>query len=275
MGRMVSSKRWICAVIAGVSMAVPAQALRLEHFVGTLSVEFAGLPPLVVAGDGHAQLDAAGSPFVSLLVPESAYTGATSAVLVDGTQFGESSQYFPIGEILLSVRNGAGVLMDGAGVMPLRGLYRACLWGACSAPVFSGLPTARVTVPFTRNGTQGVGIGGSVFARGGDAGNVTVVGAPWTTAPVTVPGPNGMTLMRAGSIETPNGGSNFAGAAQHGGVVQMVTPIAVYLGSGNQIPTQYGGIATLRVTFTPEPGTAVLVAAGLIGLVELGRRRRS
>jgi hypothetical protein len=60
--------------------------------------------------------------------------------------------------------------------------------------------------------------------------------------------------------------------ARPGGVVRLVTPI--FLGSsigGGPLPAF--GILTLQ--FVPEPGTALLLASGIVGLVGIGRARRA
>ena len=97
---------------------------------------------------------------------------------------------------------------------------------------------------------------------------VTAVGAPWTTAAVTVDVGTSTTQL-AGFVHGP--ASNTSTAAQLGGVIQVVTPIVV---SSTTAPT-FRAAATLQLTFVPEPGTGALLAGGVALLAAIGRRKRS
>ncbi|MCG8591176.1 MAG: PEP-CTERM sorting domain-containing protein [Proteobacteria bacterium] len=98
---------------------------------------------------------------------------------------------------------------------------------------------------------------------------VTATGAPWTTGNamvtgITAPAPGG------GFVNT----ISLAGFDQRqGGLghLRLVSPIRVLTatGSGN-----ISGFAILDLHFVPEPGTAMLLGLGALGLVAAGRRWR-
>jgi hypothetical protein len=55
----------------------------------------------------------------------------------------------------------------------------------------------------------------------------------------------------------------------------MVTPVGVYLGDRFGPFLRMGGVATFEAVFAPEPGTIVLLGAGIAGLAAAGQRRRT
>ncbi len=240
--------------IAAFALAGQAHAAAVE-FTGSVSVAISALPPIVVTGSGVAVLNGSGG------------LGAlTSIDLVGGTFAATASipvtdtAAFPIGGVKSGVQNGAGSFTLG-GIMPVIGTSNVCLFGACNASV------ANVDVPFTQNGTRGVGIGGGPITVGFLV-QVTVQGAPWTTGVATIG-----TSSRSGFVHGPASGG-ASSAAANGGAVRLVTPVVINtnIGASPTLPA----FAIFDVTFAiPEPGTFLLLASGAVGLGLLGRKRMS
>jgi hypothetical protein len=122
---------------------------------------------------------------------------------------------------------------------------------------------------FTSGGTPLLGVplvagapGAVAFSSGGGV-SVTAVGAAWSAGTVAVTLPTSM----GGTITTSFAGyDNRVGGV---GTLQLVTPI--------RIDTNISGASliwtSLRLTFVPEPATALLLGAGTLGLAAHGRRR--
>jgi len=177
-----------------------------------------------------------------------------------------------------NISNGAGSFTGGplAGKMALKGTAITCLLGSalgCSNTVTNGGPTANLVVPFTQNGTRGVGLGGGPIIPKAAAGiHLTVNGNTWAQTAALNTGMG--TIKVVGFIHGPaSGGAATAGQAS--GVVELVTPtlISTSIGASATIPS----FAVLNLHFTttpvPEPGTLLLLSSGVVGLVVLGRRR--
>jgi hypothetical protein len=126
----------------------------------------------------------------------------------------------------------------------------------------------------------GFGIGGTFTTRiypaatgpnGFGPYRTSIIGAPWTVGPVTLDSTtNGGTMTLTGFVHGPASLTSSTGAP--GGMVQMVTVTRVANEAGwSIVPFHYFGILTVRVV--PEPGVALLLGAGIVGLLILGRHR--
>ncbi len=174
----------------------------------------------------------------------------------------------PIKGIQVTVMNGAGAFAGSGGAgfggsMPLLGVAKVCLFGACNAsgaPMTtyspgSPFPGANIGVPLT---VIGVGGGAAVAALV----NVTVIGAPWTTGTAAV-----------GTITVMGGVSPLSNTGAVSGNVTLVTP--VFISTNIPASAVVPSFGFLNLHFVPEPGTLVLLGSGIAGLVAFGRSRRS
>jgi hypothetical protein len=229
---------------------VEAQAATLG-FTGFLAIQIATLAPVAVPGSGLATVSGPGSHIDSLQLPASPF--AATGIVVPVTDPSAA----PIKGIHATVHNGAGSFAGGpglAGVMPINGVTKVCLFAPCSAP-----PPANLSVPLSV-----VGAGGSVFV--GALVNVTAIGAPWTAGTAAVG-----TLTAMGFQHGP--ASLSSSTANVSGALRLVTPIFISTNIGSSAVVPAFGILDLH--FVPEPTTALLVASGIAGFAMMGRSKRS
>jgi len=242
-------------------------------FVGAIDLEIGNLPPIPAAGLGTATVS--GVDLTNLSFPGGAFNEALVSIPVT-----DPAAAPIVGVLGKGVQNGAGTFSGGpfpaiGGKMALQGSAIVCLLGSalgCTAPVSLGGPAANLVVPFTMNGTRGVGLGDAPIFVPPKAGvHVTVQGDPWTAGTAGI-GTGMGTVKVLGFLHGPaSGGAATAGQAS--GVVQLVTPILVStsIGGISLVPTF--GILNIHFTTVPEPGTLLLLTSGVLGLAMLGRRR--
>jgi len=207
-----------------------------------------------VAGTGVATID--GLRVTGLALPAGAFSTAGRAIALGDPNLA------PLDGIQLSFANGAGAFAPTsggrlAGVMPLLGVAKVCLFGTCLHP-----PVANLTVPLTP-----VGAGGQAAAAKLGL-NLTVIGGPWTTGSQRLPGNIGLLETVSGFAHGPASATSTAGQAS--GSLQLVTPVTVNTNLGVDGPNR--GFAILSLHFVPEPATALLIAGGLAGLLWRGAR---
>ncbi len=249
----------LTAIALGAGLAGGASA-RVLGYEGTLTLDFIQpeLPTVAFTGTGVATVNgSAGRIPLGSLRLGAGISGVASAPVTD-------PDLSPLFAFSAEVTLGTGVLapISGGGSpltqneLRLGGEIRLCiLFASC----ISFLP-----VPLTVGGTRGAGIGGLVTLNTfGAAGvKISVVGAQWTIGATTV-----SNSVRSGFAHGPASGTTTT--AKEGGVVQLVTPVRVTtLGTGIDF------IGILRIVVVPEPGTGLLLGAGVIALAAMGRRKR-
>jgi hypothetical protein len=242
--------RRIRLVVSALSVAlVAASSAHAANipFTGTLTFKIPFLDPLVVAGAGVAAVNGSsgGSHINSLSLPAGAF--ATTGLLLPTTDVGAQ----PLAGLQLTVSNGAGAPLLPGGAMPLSGSVRVCLFAPCAS-----IPVANLSVPLGI-----VGAGGTAFVTG--PANLTVIGAPWTVSTAAVGAATAMGFRHGPASAT-------SSTALESGVIQLVTPIFVSTNIGAQPVLPVFGILTLH--FVPEPGTLLLISAGLAAMGVAGRR---
>jgi len=238
----------LAASLLALGLAGQSQAVQLG-FTGDLQIAISVLSPASLPGSGTATVNGAGPAghLTGLTIPANAF--AIENFIVPVTDPGAA----PIKGVQVTAANEQGSFSGTGGsgfggTMPIQGATKVCLFGACSAAV------ANLVVPLTP-----VGAGG--FAQVTAAVNLTVIGAPWTTGTVSIG-----TLSAQGGVAP----ASNTGAAS--GSVSLVTPVFVSTNIGASAVVPVFAFANLH--FVPEPGTLVLLGAGIAGLMSYGRTRR-
>jgi hypothetical protein len=244
----------LALVFVALSMAIstPVRAAVLP-VQATLEIRFGAYPTIGLSGAGIAAVNSsAGGLHVTRVELGAGVISGTA--LIPLTDPGAA----PTTGLQLDVANAAGTIEETAGgsltgVLGLPGALKLCLFGAggCNAAV------ANITVPLTP-----IGQGGNATAIG--PANVSVFGAPWTTATASI---GSITAM--GFAHGPASGTSST--AQPGGTVQLITPIHITTNIG--VDPVIPAFAFLTLQFVPEPATVFLLGGGIAVLVWRGRRR--
>jgi hypothetical protein len=258
--------RLLAGGLAALGLATSASAATLG-FDGSLEVEIAGLEPVTLTATGVATVNGSGGTgaLTSLALPASLFMAQEFVVLTDPAAS-------PLAAVSIMAQNasgsftGAGTGSPFGGTMGLSGQALVCIYT-------SDCDFTNLTVPFTLNGTRGVGIGGGPIDVGAFI-NVSVTGDVWTvgTTMAFATGTDGIPQPETttGFAHGPASGS-LSSAANTGAAVSLVTPIQI----NTDLPPSAGlpAFVRLTLTFAPEPGQAVLVGAAIVTLAALGRRR--
>jgi hypothetical protein len=239
--------------VVGILAAAFDARAAFQAFTGELALEIAALDAISLAGSGFAIAESRPDDpdhLASLQIDASPFAATALAVPVT------DPAAFPIAGVVGTAHNGAGAFAEQGGklggILPILGTAKVCLYGACSSPV------ANLVVPISV-----VGQGGAATAAG--AVDVTVIGAPWTTGTVSIG-----TVTAMGFARGP--GSGATSTLQPSGSIRLVTPVFISTNIGAFSVVPAFGFLTLH--FVPEPGTLLLVGAGVAALSASGARRR-
>lgn len=237
----------LCTLLLCAAIAAEASAAVLP-VTGTLTLQLGNRQPIAATGAGSAIVNGSGggSHLNSLALPAGVFQSTAITVGLS-----DPATFVPFAGLQLTVANGAGTFMSGAGAIPLAGVAKLCAFGSCASAV------ANLSVPLSV-----VGNGGTAFVTG--AINATVIGAPWTTGTVAADG--GYTAM--GYRHGPASATSSTAAAS--GQLQLVTPI--FISTNTPGDATISAFAVMALHFVPEPATLLLITCG-IAVLGVGARR--
>jgi hypothetical protein len=261
------------APVLALLACAPAAHGGAMRWDGTLALDplGPGLPTLSLAGTGVATLNgsAGGSHLTALRLAGGLSRSATVPVTDPGITGAEG-----IAALRARATLGTATLAPFAsgapltrGELPVRGLLAVCFVDpAC-------LPGGFLPLALTANdGATGLGVGGLHTVQAG-AVRISILASPWTlgTALLTLT-TNGGSSAPLGAAGWAHGALSFTtSTALTGGALSLVTPLRIVSDTGPPLSS----FARLTLRFVPEPGSAVLLGSGALGLACLALARRS
>lgn len=242
--------------------------IRFSNALGNEVVATGTGVAIVNGSAGHGPLHTLEltAPFAAItatLLPT--VTGPISSVRLDNVRINPTFQGGVFAPVLGAVQGATPALTRNTA--PHAGLVRLCQNANCTAALSRNLSDT------VSGAAVGTGVGGSWTVGGAGPTRVTVVGAPWTVGTTTVSfrTPSGMIDFLT-AMGFAHGAASMAGStATPSGTVQLVTGSQVTTVGGNVDLS--GHVTRLTLHFTPEPRLLLVLGAGALGLVLLGRQR--
>jgi hypothetical protein len=268
--RCANAVRFTVGLLIIASAPLTASAEKMQ-WVGTLQLDFGRYSPVAFAGSGVATINSSATgPQLEDLRVAGGITGIETIPITD------PNITATFRSLRISAQLGTGTLASfwpvkpwphpqlSRNTIPTRGSLRVCM--------FTPGCLLGIQAPFSRHsGNEAVGVGGILTGGGSGDLRISVEAAPWTVYSSTlfIPTNQGGSApwTRSGWIHGP--ASYSSSAATTNGSVQLVSPLVVRSNGGLYLP----GFASLTLRFIPEPGYLLLITAGIVALITLGRSR--